>query len=537
MYGSGATGNVVQGNFIGTDVTGSFDLGNLTDGVMIWGATNNTIGGITFAARNVISGNTRFGINIVTGGPEDNNAVLGNFIGTDVSGSLAVGNGRLGVQICRMPCGSNYEPSTGLNATIDGNMIRFNGNNGVMLAGGTNIGTDNVITNHVLGGIETHGGANTIGGVAAGNTISGSGAGINDAGGNNTMRGNMITGNRVGFRLQTGTNTVGGTLAGQGNIITDNTSHGIQISAIASINNIVGNIISNNGGHGITITSATSTNTIGGVAGGAGNIISLNGGDGVNISAGIENAILSNSIFSNAELGIDLGVNGVNLNDAGDSDTGPNNLQNFPELTSATYASGSTSINGDLHSTISTEFRLEFFANDTCDPSGFGEGERFLGSTMVKTGLDGNASFIFSEVTTVSPGRWITATATDPNNNTSEFSECIAPVEDWVDIDIKPRSDPNSINLGSRGNVSVAILTDSFFDATKVDPDTVIFASAQPIKWAVKDVDKDKDYDLIFHFDIQELDLDINSIEATLIGFTFGGQLIIGVDDVNIVGE
>ena len=114
-------------------------------------------------------------------------------------------------------------------------------------------------------------------------------------------------------------------------------------------------------------------------------------------------------------------------NDAGDGDAGANNLQNFPVLTSAT--SGSTTIEGTLNSASNTQFRLEFFANTACDPSGFGEGETFLGSTDVTTDGSGNASFTVTFPATVPVGQFITSTATDPDNNTSEFSQCIDVVE------------------------------------------------------------------------------------------------------------
>jgi hypothetical protein len=102
-------------------------------------------------------------------------------------------------------------------------------------------------------------------------------------------------------------------------------------------------------------------------------------------------------------------------------------------------------------------------------------------------------------------------------------------------IDIKPGSDPNSINLNSRGVVPVAVLTTDDFDATTVDPVTVLFAGASPLRWAMEDVDGDGDMDLLFHFKTQELGLDENSTEAILTGSTFGGQPIQGTDTVNIV--
>ncbi len=105
-----------------------------------------------------------------------------------------------------------------------------------------------------------------------------------------------------------------------------------------------------------------------------------------------------------------------------------------------------------------------------------------------------------------------------------------------VDIDIKPGSDPNSINLKSKGVVPVAVLTTDDFDANDVDPSTVEFAGAEPVRWVMCDVDDDSDIDMLFHFKTQELvDLDENSTEATLVGTTYSGTPIQGTDVVNIV--
>ena len=104
-----------------------------------------------------------------------------------------------------------------------------------------------------------------------------------------------------------------------------------------------------------------------------------------------------------------------------------------------------------------------------------------------------------------------------------------------VGIDIKPGSDPNSINLGSKGVVPVAVLTTDDFDSSNIDPTTVIFAGASPVRWTIEDVDGDGDMDLLFHFKTQELNLTESSTEATLTGETYGGNPIEGTDTVNIV--
>src|SRR5439155_26433161 len=126
---------------------------------------------------------------------------------------------------------------------------------------------------------------------------------------------------------------------------------------------------------------------------------------------------------SNDDLGIDLDPTGVTPNDAGDGDTGVNNLQNYPVITSAAWDGTATNINVTFNSAASTTFTLEFFSNDVCDPSGYGEGQSYFYSNSVTTDGGGNASFT---VTTGFDfrGKGITSTATDPNGNTSEFSNC-----------------------------------------------------------------------------------------------------------------
>ncbi|MCS7049559.1 MAG: right-handed parallel beta-helix repeat-containing protein [Verrucomicrobiae bacterium] len=156
------------------------------------------------------------------------------------------------------------------------------------------------------------------------------------------------------------------------------------------------------------------------------NIIAFGTEAGIRIQGASGQTIRNNRIFGNGGLGIDLlGVTGPDANDACDNDTGANDLQNFPVLLSATGDASSLTVAGTLNSTILTDYVIEFFANSNCDATGFGEGAIPIGSTVVTT--DGNclASFSVTLPVSVTNAPVITATATDPNGNTSEFSECI----------------------------------------------------------------------------------------------------------------
>lgn len=251
-----------------------------------------------------------------------------------------------------------------------------------------------------------------------------------------SSRGDIIRGNYIGTNVTGnvalgggnslsifGVNaTIGGTMFGARNII-----NGVLFPGEAAL--IQGNYIGTNAagtsglgnpGRGLGVGSQT---TIGGTSIGAGNLIAFNGGPGI-ILGGTNTLILSNSIFSNTGLGIDLGGDGVTLNDFCDDDTGANNLQNYPVLTSATSSGGSTTIAGTLNSTANTTFRIEFFSNSACDASGRGEGQTLIGATTVTADSSCNASFNVTLPIAVPNGRFITATATDAAGNTSEFSQC-----------------------------------------------------------------------------------------------------------------
>ena len=209
---------------------------------------------------------------------------------------------------------------------------------------------------------------------------------------------------------------------------------GIYIQDFGSDNFIQGNFIGTdvsgttnlgNNGRGIGMADLAFNNTIGGITPDARNIIAFNGQEGVAVTQGSSNSpILSNSIFSNTQLGIDLFPNGVTLNDTGDADTGSNNLQNYPVLTTAMSGASGATVQGTFNSMPNMTFRVEFFSNPACDPSGFGEGQSFIGAQSVTTDASGNATVSFTSSGAVAAGQFITSTATDPNGNTSEFSAC-----------------------------------------------------------------------------------------------------------------
>jgi hypothetical protein len=188
-----------------------------------------------------------------------------------------------------------------------------------------------------------------------------------------------------------------------------------------------------NGGQGVEVLG--NNNLVGGSCAGCGNVIAGNVEDGVFVlDNSIRDTVSGNSIFSNgpkdpSALGIDLyvlGTHGVNQNDnACDNDVaGGNLLQNFPVLTSASSDGTVTQVGGYLYSVSEAQFTVEIFANASCDVSRFGEGERYLGALPVNVlgGCLGEFSTAFP--LGLADGVQMTATATDANGNTSEFSEC-----------------------------------------------------------------------------------------------------------------
>jgi Calx-beta domain/Putative Ig domain len=435
LNGTGATHNNISGNRLGTSADGSVRLGNFY-GVMVFSASANIIGTDSdgtndVAEGNLLSGNTGAGIGIFDSNSTQN-TVAGNYTGTDRTGSTALTNGS-GVYLSS----DAHDNLIGGTSTFARNVISGNTQNGVVFEGGSTnnnkvignlIGTDAAGTSAVANGVGVrlfNGSGNHIGGAAAGER-------------------NVISGNHDGVII--GSDGAAGNFV-QGNLI------GIAADGTSPLGNSGGSA-----GNGIVIIGS-SGNLIGDSAGtpGASNLIAYNSSRGVYVISGSGNRVRANSIFSNGGLGIDLNPAGPTPNDNGDGDSGSNNLQNFPVLNLAYYDGydrSNTEVTGTLNSTANTSFTLEFFLSPTCDPAGYGEGQTLIGNGVVTTNEGGNASFTFNFATVDLSGQSLSATATDPSGNTSEFSACrlVAPA-------------PRSIQISSpvvnvvEGNTTIATVT------------------------------------------------------------------------------
>ena len=571
-------GNVVQANRIGTDASGTVALGNET-GVYVSQAAGTRIGGTEPGAGNLISGNLFDGIAVLA----DSTVIQGNLVGTDVTGAEALGNGGNGIDVVQGSDGTVIGGTT----PAARNVIAANQYVGVRLINqvtgslvqGNYIATDATGTvalpNPAGVVLELQSGHNTIGGTAAGagNLISGNlGAGIQftDQSASQDMQFNVVQGNLIGtdvtgaralgnqtgisFNVRLATwNTIGGTAAGAGNVVSGNRGDGIVVGG--SRTDVHGNRVGTsadgtvalgNGGAGVIVSG--SRMAVGGTAAGAGNVIAHNGGAGVIVVSGWNSeTIAGNAIYANGGLGIDLNGDGVTPNDPGDADFGTNDQQNFPVLAGA-WSGPATRVTGALNSKPNQAFTLDFYASAAPDPSGYGEGARYLGSTTVTTDAGGNAAFDVTLPAATLSDELITATATDSNGSTSEFSLAlpVAPVE--VDIDVLPGDAANVIDLNATGGLAVAVLTTPEFDAVAAIDATDLAAirfgdpagsvRVSPERETLGDADNDGDVDRVFVFSIPAGAaagaLTGASTQAQLTGPTFAGEPFRGVAAVTV---
>ena len=339
---SGAGGNTIQGNYLGTNSAGTAASANGQQGLSINGSPNNIIGGSTAAQRNVISGNALRGI-LISGAGATANTIQGNYIGINAASSGAVPN-IIGIFVSDAPA-----------------------------------------------------------------------------------------------------NTIGGASPGEGNVISGNTQIGLQIAGAGSTGNVVqGNTVGlnaaggaplPNGTRGIDIVTGAAGNTIGGTSAGAGNIIAGNSNEGVRVTTGAGNRIQRNSIYGNTGIGINLGLDALTPND-GLSVSGGNNGMDYPVFNVAALSGGTLALAGYVGSAAGqpafANAVIEIFKADNApaDQNGaivagdgrsvaHGEGRTYLGTITAGPGGNFNTSLAVSGLAV---GDIITATATSPGNDTSEFS-------------------------------------------------------------------------------------------------------------------
>jgi CSLREA domain-containing protein len=429
IQGSDTMNNTFSGNYIGTDASGTLALGNIRRGVMISDAQWNIIGGDTPGERNLISGNNPecvFDSALIIGYDAMNNTVKGNYIGTDASGTSALpncaavdirseanynvisdnlisGNEGIGVTIRR---GAMHNVIIGNKIGTDVNGTSALPNwRGFRIAEGAQynvIGGDTPSERNIISGNRTCG--VTIGhrdpswGPSMNNTVSGNYIGTDISG--TSPIGNVESGITIGRYAQY--NITGGATPGERNIISGNGGEGVLIKDTEAMSNTIsGNYIGTdasgtaalpNADDGIEITDGASYNVIGGATPGEGNVISGNGGHGVYVEGNgtIRNTVTKNAIYSNGGKGIELG-NGGNL-----------------ELSPPILTDVSTNA---IEGQAPPNSTVEIFS-DAED-----EGRYFHGSTAA----DASGNFAFAQADPFT-GANVTATATDGDGNTSEFS-------------------------------------------------------------------------------------------------------------------
>jgi len=475
-----STGNPlrVEGNFIGTDVTGTIALGNFGNGVRLQGF-NLTIGGTTAGAGNVISattGDANFGANGIRGQGGDGGGIgkliQGNRIGTNAAGTAALPNARFGIE---GSTGTPFDTIGGGNPAAR-NIISGNGLHGIetsttgasaltpIIAGnflGTNAAGTAAIPNGGFG--LSFGGS--IGTLVTSNVVSGNtGGGIlfccNNAGVNDVISNNLIGTDATGLNslgnggvgLSISNSSGGATQSGTitGNTIAANGSHGVLVDNGFNLNfqdnfigtNVGGSLNLGNGGDGIRFANAFGQNNV------TFNRITRNAGKGVNLATtnifSLDNNIANNRIWDNGGLGIDLGDDGVTANDNCDAENGTNNLQNYPVIATATRRGNSIRVSGTFNSAVDPNYILRFYENDAADSSGFGEGQRSLGEINVAIPAGCQVNFTATVPNNLPSGRCVSATATDSDGNTSEFSRCV-----------RIRTTANSFDNDGKADVSI----------------------------------------------------------------------------------
>ncbi len=431
-----ADGNIVRGNLIGVDATGTVAVPNQRYGVEITCGQSNQIGGMVAGAGNVISGNLAGGVSISA------------LFSPPLFGSPTLGFGGA------LPAGTYFYVITATTATGEttasaertitlsapgavvlswvANGSANSGITGYKIYRGTSAGEENVLVADVAGVAVTSftdaGGTTTPGtppltntalsrNGASGNSVQGSTIGLNGAG-------TAAIPNLIGVLIVDATETgVGVYLQGTGNVISGNLSDGVRISGSNANNNtVINNFIGTtsdghtsfpNGGNGVNFESGAGTSSSVST-----NVIDNNAQDGVLVQTGSNSvSILSNPIFNNGNLGIELQP-GANLD------------QPAPVIASAFVGQGNTIIQGTLTGPANTGYTVDLFASPSAPSTGPGQGQTFLEQFGLNTNASGQANFSATIAGSDLSGQFVTATATvtvpfdmgSETVNTSEFS-------------------------------------------------------------------------------------------------------------------
>jgi len=377
IYYGNAPFNECIGNYIGTDKTGNVALPNTTGICVDGGANHNPI------VNNVLSGNLAYGIFIVTTGTYYNE-LKGNKIGTNEAGTAAVPN-QIGL--------------------IMGGGTKYN------TIGGTNAADRNIISGNIFNGIEVADSSTMY------NNIIGNYIGTNMSG-----TAPIPNYNGIGFATRPSKNNI------ENNLISGNSYIGLLFYELSDSNTVYSNKIG---------TDASGTSPLGNEAGGIaivnsnhniigepgkGNIIAYNDTIGIGITDDVSkfNTFSANRVFANGIMDIDIFPFGVNPNDAGDVDDGGNELMNFPYINNVLYdwGNGTATIEGTIDNASPDGIRIEIFMSDNGNMFGYGGATQYVGFTT--SDASGNWTYIG---TGVNPTGMITAIATDVSGNSSEFSQ------------------------------------------------------------------------------------------------------------------
>jgi len=443
-----SSNTTIQANFFGMGADNNTAVSNMQNGVVVDGTSTRTVMGGPIPLGNVAAANGQNGI--VVRGQARGFVSYNTFCGIAAfSDDPVFGNGRNGMLIT----------STGGNILIRTSVISSNLENGVKIAGnarGVRV-AGNIIGLNTQGklpmgnfgnGIEVGGNAHAViigspqptFNIIPHNAISANGGhgvavvdrahhvrvnfsyiGTDLDGQASSLIGLAAQGNaKAGVFLGSGTHsaTVGSGDPNLPTVISGNLGNGIEMRGTHN-NRVVGSLIGidaegllplPNHANGVFISNS-GENIIGrtnNTAGMPANVIAFNNGSGVAVVSGGQNGIRENSIFGNAGLGIAL-------------DPGANNNQAAPVLNSVVKMPLGMQVTGNLDSTANTMFTIEFFANAANEPAG----RYFLGSLKVKTNVSGVANFTFFGPLPPGGADFITATATDLEDNTSEFSAAI----------------------------------------------------------------------------------------------------------------